>query len=80
MILADVVAEEVDALVLLARVRVVWRCRCGSSQSVQMGPPEHVGFAHGARGNGDGGDCNVELRVGGGEEELVEEAACPVRR
>ena len=39
-----------------------------------MGASEHVRFAYCARRNGDCGYRGVELRVGGGEEELVEDA------
>lgn len=79
MVLADVVAEEIDSLMLLARIRVVRRCRCGRGQSVQMRAPEHVRFTHCARRDSDGSNCSVELRMRGREEELVEEAACLVR-
>ena len=40
-----------------------------------MGAAEHVRFAYCARRDGDCGYRGVELRVGGGEEEFVEEAA-----
>ena len=39
-----------------------------------MGASEHVRFAYCARRDGDCGYRGVEFRVGGGEEELVEDA------
>ena len=36
MVFADVVAEEIDALMLLARVGVVRRCGCSGGQRVQV--------------------------------------------
>ena len=75
MVFADVVAEEIDALVLFGGVCVVGGCGCGGGEGVEMGASEHVRFAYRARRNGDCGYRGVEFRVGGGEEELVEDAA-----
>ena len=36
-----------------------------------MRSSKHVGFADDAGGNGDGGDCRVEFRVRGREEEFI---------
>lgn len=54
MVLADVIAEEIDAR------GVVPRRGC---QGVEMRAPEHVAFADDAGGDGDGGDGGVEFRV-----------------
>lgn len=70
-ILTDVVGEVIDAHVRRCASRGVER----GGQSVEVAPPEHVGFADDARCDGDGVDRGVELGVAGGEEELFQAAA-----
>ena len=74
MVLADVVAEVVDACSAQLAFWEVGVGRCGC-ESVEVGASEHVGFADDAGGDCNGRDGDVEFCVGGGEEEFFEEAA-----
>ena len=76
MILADVVAEEIDAggMDILVR-RGRGRSQGCGCQSIEMGTPEHIRFTDYAGGYCNGGDGGVEFGMGGGEEEGFEVGA-----
>ena len=69
MVFADVVGEEIYTRWSIG----VRGGRLG--EGVEVGTPEHGGFADDAGGDGDGVDGDVHFGVGGGEEEFFETAA-----